>query len=95
MKTIKQEIMDAVKNGGGLIKINEVGYLNRWTVSGIGEKVDEMELVLKVKGVRAEKHVRITERDYDGIIQSVERATTEFFEEIAETLNKNLRAGYR
>lgn len=93
---MKKEIMDLIKSGDGSFRINNVSYLRRWTVDGLGHEVDR--LVLEFDSIN---HVRfsitdheIKSRDYDGIIEECKKLTEKFFEEVAHTLTKNLGAGY-
>ena len=86
--------MEVIENGGE-VRINTICTLKRWTEAAGGRKVDELEARFKVMGVKVEKRVKIADRDYDGVIKSVELAMAEFFGTVTDRLCKNLEAGYR
>lgn len=94
MKTLMQEIMEAIENGGE-VRINAMTTLKRWTDAGGGSKVDELEVRFKIKGVKLEKRYKIENRDYQGIIWSIKHTMAEFLGEVTGKLASDLEAGYK
>lgn len=93
---MKKEIMALIASPEGQYRINNISVLRRWTKNGIGEDVDCLELFFNpINGVEFSGWTKITARDYDGIIEEIEQATNCFLDSVAETLVKNLKAGYR
>ena len=94
MKTLKQQIMEVIENGGE-VRINAMTTLKRWTDAGGGRKVDEMEVRMKLAGIKLGKSVKIADRDYDGVIKDIELAMAEFLGEVTAKLSSDLEAGYQ
>lgn len=94
---MKKEIMELVNKNEGIVRLNEVSYLRRWTKDAMGNKVDMLRLEFdSINGVRYSLYKDdITARDYNGIIKECEIITNAFFAEVARSLTNNLKAGYR
>ena len=92
---MKKEIMQLIASDKGEFRINSVSVLHRWTEDGVGQTVDCLRLAFdQINGVEYSGWVMIQSRDYDGILEEIEDATTAFMASVAERLNKNLRNGY-
>ena len=93
---MKKEIKELLSTENGWLRINQLSTLHRWTVTGIGEEVDKLELrFAPVNGREFGFSKIIKSRDYSGIIEECAAATTEFCNEVSSRLVKDLRAGYR
>ena len=93
---MKKEVMNLVNSNEGKFRLNNVSYLKRWTLDGLGNKVDRLELEFDtINNVCFSLYDReIKARDYDGIIEECKALTERFFKEVSDTLSKNLGAGY-
>lgn len=94
--SIKKDIVNALNEETAFVKLNEIAALHRWRKSALGEDVDRLEVSFKyISGVKGGWSFPIESRDYDGILDEVERYTREYMEMCAEAMAKNLRNGYR
>lgn len=94
--SLKKEIIAAVAAEEGVVKINNVARLDRYTVTVIGDPVDKLVIDFKyVVGIPGGWRKEITARDYDGIIAEIQTATEEYFQMVAKAANKHLVNGYR
>ena len=93
--SIKKEIMNALKNDG-VVKINEVSYLKRWTKDGLNNPCDGLSLTFRyITGIKGGWVYDIDARNYEGIVDEICEKTKAYFADCAMTAASNLRAGYR
>lgn len=93
--SIKKEVMKALKDGG-IVKVNEVSYLRRWTEDALGNPCDGLALEFSyIIGANVCRTYNINARDYEGIIDEVCEKTNDYFSRCASAAASNLRAGYR
>lgn len=87
--SMKKEIMELINGEGGIIRINNVACLKRWTRDGLDRPVDGLELDFDaINGVCFGIYdTSVKARDYGGIIEECAALT--------ERLTKDMRAGYR
>ena len=96
---MKREIMRLVNSDekeARVYRLNNVSFLRRWNYDGLGNRVDILELFFdNVNGVNYPIYnTRIKSRDYEGIMQVIEKLTEMFFEVVTERTIKDLKAGY-
>lgn len=96
---MKKEIMRLVNSDekeARVYRLNNVSFLRRWNYDGLGNRVDILELFFdNVNGVNYSIYnTRIKSRDYEGIMQEIEKLTEKFFKEVTKRTIKDLKAGY-
>lgn len=94
---MKKEIKALIKAENGTFRLNNIASLKRWTVDGLGDKVDM--LVIEFDNIN---HVNfspnwytIEARDYEGIIAECTAAIERYLAWVTDRLTKDLKAGYR
>lgn len=97
---MKKEIMNLINTKSEnpqQFRLNNVSYLDRWTKSITGDKVDKLVLEFDIINncYFSIFDNEIKSRDYEGIIAECQKITEAFFAEVTRTLTSNLRAGYR
>lgn len=94
---MKKEILDLVKSEEGVYRLNNISKLHRWTKTALDETVDKLRIEFDtINDVDFGLHsFEIESREYDGIIAECEKAIKTYLEEVAQTLIKNLKAGYK
>lgn len=94
--SIRKEIEQALKEGHGVIRINDICNLAYSTYMYDGKQRTLLmclfDFVTSVKGGKA---YEIESRDYDGIIAEVGARTQEYLAQCAEAAIKNMNNGYR
>ncbi|MBR4606342.1 MAG: hypothetical protein IKO41_08990 [Lachnospiraceae bacterium] len=95
--SLKTEIMDLLNGKEGMVRINNVSFLKRWTEDALGNPCDVLKLdfdtINDVNFGIYDTYVK--SRDYDGIIEECAALTERFFAEVTERLCKDMKAGYR
>lgn len=92
---MKKEIINLVNSEEGTFRINNIATLRRWTKSALNENVDKLAIEFdRINNVYFGNSVEIESRDFAGIIEECEEATTAFLCAVALKLNNNLRNGY-
>lgn len=87
--SIKSDIERILKDGHGIVTINDYSYIDRWTRNALGEPCDLMEFSIgNLAGYRGRKGYMIKSRDYEGIITEIMEYTKDFLQDCTEILNK-------
>ena len=91
-----KEILNLLKSEEGTIKVNEICYLSRWTRDCLGNKVDGLKLEFyTINNVRHSIYpTTIISRQWNEIVEEIEKLNKLFLEELQMTLCKNIRTGY-
>ena len=86
--------MNIIKNGGSF-KLNNSVSLNRelGELASLGE-IDNLDVIIKVEGVKGWDSTKIVSRDYDGIINEVNEAVKKAYAKAAENLCREFKAGH-
>lgn len=93
--TLKKEILAALNSESATVKLNDISYLSRWTKSPL-EDVDKLEITFQyITGIKGGRRYEIESRDYNGIIDEIEKYTAEYFADCAKQATSNIRNGYR
>lgn len=93
----KSDIMKLVNSSEGIIRINPICTLRRWTVDSLGNRpVDRLSLDFdSINGMgRFVGFVEIQSREYSGIIAEIESAIKAKMEEVSACLCTALKNGY-
>ena len=93
--TLKKEILAALKAKEAEVKLNNVSILHRWTES-LDRDVDGLAIYFHfISGIKGGRRYDIQSRDYDGIMDEIQKYTEEYFAECAKKTVENIRNGYR
>jgi hypothetical protein len=94
---MKKDIMALLKSENGTYRLNNISYLKRWTIDGLGNNVDCLTIEFdNINNVNyGYSSYNIFSRDYDGIIAECEKATNKYLTEVTNRLTTDLRAGFR
>ena len=92
---MKKQIKNLLGATDSTLEINAISYLHRWTIDLLNEPCDRLDITFRfVTGIRGGRTYSITARDYDGILDEIEKYTKLYFDECAARTINNLRNGY-
>ena len=92
---MKKDILKLIESDDCVLRINEISYLHRWKRNALDVEVDELTITFSfVVGVGGGAVYHIGARDYDGIINEIERCTKDYLKTCADKAVKDLRNGY-
>lgn len=95
--TFKKELTKALTTDGETtININNLTYLRRWTRDWANKEVDCLTITFGfISGIKGGMTYDIKARDYEGILDEIEKYTKEYYLACADETVKNLKNGYR
>ena len=93
---MKKEILNLVKSEEGILRLNNISFLRRWTKDALNNPVDKLVIEFdSINHVRYSLYERdIESRDFEGIIKECEEKTHLFLTEVSNVICSNLRNGY-
>lgn len=91
---MKKEINDLLAARNATLKLNKITYLKRWTVDGMGNKVDRLNVTFDSPSGRVSFYTQeIESRDLPGIINEASEAVKIFAQKYAEETITQFKAG--
>lgn len=94
--SLTKEIKALLKAEEGIVKVNNISFLKRWTKDALGDACDCLELKFDyLSGVKGGASYRIDARTYEGVMEEIEEAIRDYFTSCMNKTLSNLKAGYR
>lgn len=89
---MKKEIEALVASKSGMIKVNQICTLKRWTSNPVESDIDMLEVTFSITHYSSHSYM-IESRNWQGIVEEIQERQAEAFAEAAEDLNRLLKGG--
>lgn len=92
---MKNEIMNLINSEDGTFRLNNISKLHRWTKTALNENVDKLRIEFDaINGIDFSGIYDIKCRNFEGIIEECEKATSDFLGRVSAKLTANIKNGY-